>query len=202
MEAWIHLFDMFPNSPSPEFEASLWFSSSSINNSTKTTSIYSFLKLVSKTIDAITTNPSYSSSSSSSIQSKRFMYMQTLSNAVQSRILSFLTTESKRFCKRELCLLAENVWNGNEKVDFWVKKSAYNLLDKMSDSGFSRFSSLNLDGFKEEDEEFLALPNWLQSSSGSKSSFLPWFPLTFDELRECTSLSYIADRDEVMEVEE
>ncbi|KAI3959144.1 hypothetical protein MKX01_023820 [Papaver californicum] len=204
MDAWIHLFDIFFNSPSPEFEASLWFSLNSINNSTTTTSTNSFLKLVTKPIHAITTNPASSSSSSSSIQSKRFMYMQTLPNAGQSRILSFLTTESKRFCKRELCLLAESVLNGNEKVDFWVKKSAHNLLDKMSDSGFSRFSSLNLDGFEEDEEEFLALPNWLQSSSGSKSSVLPWLPLTFDELRECTSLSCIADenRDEVMEVEE
>ncbi|KAI3936697.1 hypothetical protein MKX01_034126 [Papaver californicum] len=168
MEAWIHLFDIFLNSPAPEFEASLWFSSNSINNSTTTTSTNSFLKLLSKPIDAITTNPASYSSSSSSIQSKRFMYIQTLPSAVQSRILSYLTTESKRFCKRELC--------------------------------FSRFSSLNLDGFEEEEEEFLALPNWLLS----KSSVLPWLPLTFDELRECTSLSCIADenRDEVMEVEE
>ncbi|KAI3981879.1 hypothetical protein MKX01_041142 [Papaver californicum] len=190
MEAWIHLFDIFLNSPSPEFEASLWFSSNSINNSTTTTSTNSFLKLIfllkfSCFLD-------------------KFMYIQTLPNAVQSWILSFLTTGGKRFCKRKLCLLAESVLNGNEKVDFWVKKSAHNLLDKMSDSGFSRFSSLNLDGFEEEEEEFLALPNWLQNNSGSKSSVLPWIPLTFDELRECTSLSCIADdnRDEVMEVEE
>ncbi|KAI3915210.1 hypothetical protein MKX01_035469 [Papaver californicum] len=199
MEAWIPLFDIFLNSPSPECEASLWFSSNSLNNSTTTTSTNSFLKLLSKPINTVTTNPS-----SSSVQSKRFMYIQTLPNAVQSQILSFITTESKRFCKRELCLLAENVLNGSETVDFWVKKSAHNLLDKMSDSGFSRFSSLNLDGFEEEEEEFLALPSWLQSSSSNKSSVLPWLPLTFDELRECTSVSCIADenRDEVMEVEE
>ncbi|KAI3984973.1 hypothetical protein MKX01_004741 [Papaver californicum] len=152
MEAWIHLFDIFLNSPSPKFEASLWFSSNSINNSTTTTSTNSFLKLVSKSIDAITTNPASSSSPSSSnfftkifLFLDKFMYIQTLPNAVQSRILSFLTTESKIFCKRELCLLAESVLNGNEKVDFWVNKYAHNLLDKMSDSGFSRFSSLNLD---------------------------------------------------------
>ncbi|KAI3867869.1 hypothetical protein MKW92_050567 [Papaver armeniacum] len=198
MEAWVPLFDIFLNSPSPEFDASLWFSSNSLNNSTTTTSTNSFLKLLSKPIDTISTNPS------SSIRSKRFMYIQTLPDAVQSRILSFLTTESKRFCKRELCLLAENVLNGSENVDFWVKKSAHNLLDKMSDSGFLRFSSLNLNGFEEEDEEFFSLPSCLQSSSNSKSSVLPWLPLTFDELRESASGSCIADEspDEAMEVEE
>ncbi|KAI3847231.1 hypothetical protein MKW92_026951 [Papaver armeniacum] len=198
MEAWVPLFDIFLNSPSPESEASLWFSSNSLNNSTTTISTNSFLKLLSRPIDTISTNPS------SSIQSKRFMYIQTLPDAMQSRILSFLTTESKRFCKRELCLLAENVLNGSQKVDFWVKKSAHNLLDKMSDSGFSGFSALNLNGFKEEEEEFFSLPSCLQSSSNSKSSVLPWLPLTFDELRESASVSCIADEssDEAMEVEE
>ncbi|RZC68272.1 hypothetical protein C5167_031528 [Papaver somniferum] len=198
MEAWVPLFDIFLNSPSPESEASLWFSSNSLNNSTTITSTNSFLKLLSKPINTITTNPS-----SSSIQSKRFLYIQTLPNAIQSRILSFLTIESKRFCKRELCLLAENVLNGNEKVDFWVKKSAHNLLDKMSDSDFRQFPSLNLTGFEEE-EEFFSLPSCLQSSSNSKSSVLPWLPLTFDELRESASVSCIADEspDEAMEVEE
>ncbi|RZC81596.1 hypothetical protein C5167_044169 [Papaver somniferum] len=197
MEAWVPLFDIFLNSPSPEFDASLWFSSNSLTNSTTTTSTNSFLKLLSKPIDTISTNPS------SSIQSKRFLYIQTLPDAVQSRILSFLTTESKRFCKRELCLLAENVLNGSEEVDFWVKKSAHNLLDKMSDSGFRQFSTLNLNGLEEE-EEFFALPSCLQSCSHSKSSVLPWLPLTFDELRESASVSCIADEgsDEAMEVEE
>ncbi|KAI3870392.1 hypothetical protein MKX03_008400 [Papaver bracteatum] len=196
MEAWVPLFDIFLNSPSPEFEASLWFSSNSLNNSTTTTSTNSFLKLLSKPINTITTDPS------SSIQSKRFLYIQTLPDAVQSRILSFLTTESKRFCKKELCLLAENVLNGSEKVDFWVKKSAHNLLDKMSESGFRQFSSMNLNGF--EEEEFFDLPSCLQGSSNSKSSVLPWLPLTFDELSESASVRCTADEspDEAMEVEE
>ncbi|OVA08461.1 Fanconi Anaemia group E protein [Macleaya cordata] len=210
MEAWVPLFDIFLNSPSPEFEASLWFqqsfdASTTTTTTTTSTSTTSFLSLLSKPVDVVTIA---SSSTSSSSQSKRIMYIQTLPNATQSRILSFLTVENQRFCSRDLSSLANNILKENQEVDFWVKKAALNLLDKISNLGFNWISSLSLDFVEETiEEDFHALPNWLQSSTNcSTNPLLPWLPIPYDELRSSSSVSCFVDEndeeDSVMEVEE
>ncbi|KAK9275086.1 hypothetical protein L1049_022345 [Liquidambar formosana] len=151
MESWVPLFDIFLNSPSPEADASRWLqqsfdASSSSSSSTITTA--SFLSLLTKPSDAIVADPS-----SSPPHKKKVLWIQTLPNAVQSRILSFLTLERRRFCTRDLSKLAMNILSGKQEVDFWVKKAARNLLDTLSETNYEWVYGLSLDSVEERVED-------------------------------------------------
>lgn len=58
MEAWVPLFEIFMNAPSPEFEASLWLQQSFNASSTPTITTGSFLSLLTKPCDAVVTDSS------------------------------------------------------------------------------------------------------------------------------------------------
>ncbi|KAF6175320.1 hypothetical protein GIB67_021825 [Kingdonia uniflora] len=197
MEAWVPLFDIFLNSPTPEGEASLWLQQSFDATTTTTTTTGSFLALLSKPIDVVI--------NSSSPISNRIPYIQTLPNALQSRILSFLTVESCRFCARDLTSLANTILKGNQQLDFWVKKSAHNLLDKVSHSDFNWVSSLSLDESNDDEEnveeEFGVLPIWLQCKKSTGNVVLPWLPVSLEELNSSTPVTSSVDEkpDEVVE---
>ncbi|KAA8534859.1 hypothetical protein F0562_029925 [Nyssa sinensis] len=185
MEAWVPLFDIFLNSPCPESEASLWLQQSFNASSTTTTTITtnSFLSLLTRTSDAIVIDSSSSSSPSSPPHTKRVMLIQTLPNAVQSRILSFLTFERQRFCSRDLTKLARKVLSESESIDFWVMKGARQLLDTVSDSNYEWVSSLNLDSEEDRvEDEFESMPSWLKDAARINDSVLPWLPILADEL--------------------
>ncbi|XP_010262175.1 PREDICTED: uncharacterized protein LOC104600751 isoform X2 [Nelumbo nucifera] len=109
-------------------------------------------------------------------------------DVVQSRILSFLTVESSRFCKRDLATLATNILKSNQRLDFWVKKAAHNLLDAVSSST----SSIKVTD--EVEDEFEALPHWLQNMTSKTNSILPWFPLSPDMLNSKSPVCSFADR--------
>ncbi|KAK6944840.1 Fanconi anemia group E protein, C-terminal, partial [Dillenia turbinata] len=184
MEAWKPLFDIFLNSPTPESEASLWFQQSlSTSSTTTSTSTSSFLSLLMKPLNATIINSSASSSSfSHNKRQNPVMWVQSLPNAVQSRILSFLTYEQRRFCSRDLSNLAKNILNDPGGVDFWVNRAAHNLLDSLSQGKCDWISSLDLNSIKGRvDEEFEALPGWLKVETNS-SLLLPWLPMSQDEL--------------------
>ncbi|KAF3439586.1 hypothetical protein FNV43_RR17864 [Rhamnella rubrinervis] len=190
MEAWVPLFDIFLNSPTPESEASLWlnqsFSSSSSAKSPITTA--SFVSLLMRPFDAIVADGSSSSSSSSSYSSsppstRRVMFIQTLPDMVQTRILLFLAVECQRFCQRDLCRLARDVLGGGEELDFWVERAARNLLDAVSDSNYEWISHLSLDSGqgKREQDEFDSVPVWLRDAAVDSDS-LPWLPISPEDL--------------------
>ncbi|KAF5190742.1 fanconi anemia group E protein FANCE protein [Thalictrum thalictroides] len=209
MEAWVPLFDIFLNSPTPESEASRWLQQSFTTSTTTSTSTSSFLSLLSKPVDvAVINNSSDSAPTSSPHQLKCIMWIQTLPNAVQSRILSFLRVDSRRFCKKDLCLLANNILRGNQQLDFWVKKAAHNLLDVVSESNYNWVSSLSLESsdVDQVEEEFETLPSWLQNLNNAPSPILPWLPISYDELRSCDVRStFVDDKQDdncPMEVEE
>ncbi|KAI9192076.1 hypothetical protein LWI28_018020 [Acer negundo] len=181
MESWVPLLDIFLNNPTPETEASLWlqqsFSATSSSSSIPITTS-SFIGLLTKPC-----NVTVDDSSSSSLTTKTVMLIRTLPDFVQSRILSFLVFENKRFCARDLCGLARDVLGGGGEVDFWVKRAACNLLDAMSESNHERISEK-----QEVDEEFESLPGWLKNSVSSHSDlFLPWLPISQDELSSRTA---------------
>ncbi|XP_042491971.1 uncharacterized protein LOC122071660 [Macadamia integrifolia] len=203
MEKWVPLFDIFLNSPCPEGEASLWLEQSfDASAPTSTITTNSFLSLLSKTCDTTVIDPS----PSSPFPSKRVMWIQTLPNAVQSRILSFLAVENRRFCSRDLTALATNILKGESELDFWVKKAALNLLDSITSLNYC--SSSYSVGDTEEEKEFRALPDWLQDMTSTAGSFLPWLPLS-PPVMKSTSLAdcfaYVSsneDGDSFMEVGE
>ncbi|CAH2077575.1 unnamed protein product [Thlaspi arvense] len=181
MEEWIPLFDIFFKSPSPETEASLWldqasnslssFSSSSSSASTASPiNRSSFVSLLKKQCDLIDQN--------SSPPASKILFMETLPNMVQSRILSFLLFEHRRFCGRDLIWLARDMLCGGKEVDFWVHRAAHNLLDTVPEPKFDWISRLDLDSADDEDiiaEEFDSVPDWLSEKA---SSILPWLPLS------------------------
>lgn len=111
------------------------------------------------------------------------MFIQTLPDMVQSRILSFLAFDHERFCKRDLSMLARSMLTDNQGVDFWVKRSARNLLDEVSESNYQWISGLSLDSEEQRlDEEFETLPGWLKSMASADDSVFPWLPLSPGEL--------------------
>ncbi|KAL5728819.1 hypothetical protein ACHQM5_001857 [Ranunculus cassubicifolius] len=193
MEAWIPLFDIFLNSQTPESEASIWLQQS-LNTST------TFLTLLSKPVDTTITN----SSSSPHHTRKRVMWIQTLPNAIQSRILSFLRIDKKRFCTRDLSFIANTILKGNQELDFWVKKAAHNLLDEMSEPSFDLVSGLSLESYGVDavEEEFESLPSWLEGLNNEKCSMLPWLPLSCETLRSSDVYDSFGDENSPVEVGE
>ncbi|RVX05422.1 hypothetical protein CK203_013692 [Vitis vinifera] len=122
------------------------------------------------------------------------MWVQTLPNVVQSRILSFLALEKQRFCSRDLSRLARNVLSGDGEVEFWVKRGARNLLDQVSESSYEWISSLGLDsGGERVNEEFEAMPDWLKDAAGDSDLLLPWLPISPDELNSGTDFVCCGD---------
>ncbi|KAL2553715.1 Fanconi anemia group E protein [Forsythia ovata] len=179
MERWIPLMEIFLNSPCPETEASLWLQKS-FNHSSNSAPISttSFLSLLAKPSDTILIDPS------STPQEKRVMWIKTLPPAVQARILSFLAYDNQRFCKKDLCKLARKMLSEGKGLDFWVKKTAQQLLDIVSISNYQWLSLLNSNlGSEDEngDDEFLSVPDWLRDTAKDSESLLPWLPMSPDE---------------------
>ncbi|GMH03428.1 hypothetical protein Nepgr_005267 [Nepenthes gracilis] len=191
MEAWVPLFNIFLNSSTPEAEASFWLQQSFNASSSATFTTNSFIALLTKLSDAILIDSSSPLSSSSS-DSKRVMLIETLPNLVQTRILSFLAHEHSKFCSRDLFGLVRNVLNGSQPIDFWVRKAAYNLLAKLSQSNPELGYNLNVNSVsKLVGNEFYEMPSWLKDAEDI--FFLPWLPLSLDELKLATFSSASAE---------
>lgn len=117
------------------------------------------------------------------------MFVQTLPNMVQARILSFLAVERQRFCRRDLRRLARDVLSGNDGLDFWVEKAARNLFDTLSESDYKWISGLSLDSGEETaEDEFESVPSWLMESLGSAGNWLPWLPILDEDLMNLRTL--------------
>ncbi|KAD4180471.1 hypothetical protein R6Q59_023664 [Mikania micrantha] len=204
MESWLPLMNIFMNSISPETEASMWFQSSfnSSSNPSISISTASFLSLLMQPIEAVVND---SSSSSSSILCKqRFIWLQTLPNAVQARILSFLAYEHAKFNKQDLTKLARNLLFDATEVDFWVRRAANQLFDVVSDSNFKWVSCLNLDSEEEKfDEKFGSMPGWLIDVASANDSILPWLPISVDDMnKRLPDVTCEDDEDLMVDVED
>ncbi|KAG8489235.1 hypothetical protein CXB51_017264 [Gossypium anomalum] len=181
MEAWVPLFDIFMDSPTPEIEASLWlqqcFNATTLSSSTTTPiTASSFLSLLTKPCNLFVDDSSFSSP----LTPKRIMFIETLPGMVQSRVLSFLALENERFNGKELSKLARSLLSESQGLDFWVKKAARDLLDRVSEpnhvnkwiSGFSLESGEEVVG-----QEFESLPDWLKDMAAGNDPLLYWLPL-------------------------
>uniref|UniRef100_A0A7N0VG22 Fanconi Anaemia group E protein C-terminal domain-containing protein n=1 Tax=Kalanchoe fedtschenkoi TaxID=63787 RepID=A0A7N0VG22_KALFE len=177
MERWKPLLDIFLSSATPESDASLWLKSYSGSASSTGITTLSFISLLTK---PLLVDSSTSPSPSSPPPPKTVMWIQTLPNMVQSRILSFLLLDHSRFCAADLSKLAKNVLRGEREVDFWVRRAARNLLDVLSQtrSGYDRVAS---DEQSKLDDEFQAIPSFLKHAAAAAAhgggSLLPWLPL-------------------------
>ncbi|KAF8034090.1 hypothetical protein BT93_C0389 [Corymbia citriodora subsp. variegata] len=183
MEPWTPLFDIFLSSPTPETDASRWLQESFSPSSTSAAPITtaSFLSLLSKPHDAVAQDHPFPSSPSLA-QTRRVMFIQTLPAMVQSRILSFLAFEHRRFRAADLSSLARGILGGGEEVDFWVARAARHLLDVMPESSYEWISRLGLDsGGERTGDEFESVPVWLKSEVAATRVLLPWLPVSLDE---------------------
>lgn len=100
---------------------------------------------------------------------------------VQSKILSFLLFEYRRFCVSDLVWLAREMLGGGSKVvDFWVQRDAQNLLDKIPKPKFDWISHLDLNSADDDSigEEFNSLPDWLSDKAASTGTIIPWLPVS------------------------
>ncbi|KAK9072019.1 hypothetical protein SSX86_008451 [Deinandra increscens subsp. villosa] len=177
MESWVPLMNIFMNSLSPETEASLWFQSSFNSSSTNIISPASFLSLLLQPTEALVID-----SSSTPSSKQRFIWLQTLPNSVQARVLSFLIYENAKFNKQELSKLARELLFNASEVDFWVRRAAHQLFDVVSDSNFKWVSCLNLDSEEEKfEEKFGSLPAWLNDVATANDPVLPWLPVSADD---------------------
>ncbi|KAM7512966.1 hypothetical protein LguiB_011841 [Lonicera macranthoides] len=199
MESWVPLLDTFLNSTCPETEASLWLQQS-FNPSSNTTTTNSFLSFLAKPTDVIVLDSSSSSYPLPPTNTKRVMWIQTLPNAVQARILSFLASDHRRFCLHKLSNLARAVLSDGQEVEFWVKRAARQLLDRVSDSNYEWVSCFNLDSEEERvNNDFGSLPEWLKDAANTDDLLLPWLPISTDELNVRMPFSAYGD-DEDLEV--
>ncbi|XP_073116646.1 uncharacterized protein [Elaeis guineensis] len=192
MERWVPLLHIFLHSPSPEGEASLWFQNqnqhqhhhSQPNAPPLPPSTSAFLSLLLTPTSALRLE---TSTTSSSPERHELIWIQTLPPTLQSRILSFLAVESNRFCRLRLRSLAAHILGSNtpSSPDFWVQKTALNLLDAVSSSDPTPLEPLlphqhlrqASEEEEEEEEEFYSLPQWLKDSSSATTPLLPWLPL-------------------------
>ncbi|KAL9659766.1 hypothetical protein QQ045_024575 [Rhodiola kirilowii] len=179
MEWWRELLDVFLNSPTPESVASLWLQSSANASSSQSTVVttISFLSLLMNPVETLVID------SVASTPKRSVMWIRTLPNMVQSRILSFLVMDHRRFCARDLSWLAKSMLSGGDEVDFWVKRAARNLLDVLSDLNCDMGSEMSLESDGQRaDDEFEAIPVWLKHAASSCGSLLPWLPFSRTEL--------------------
>ena len=109
----------------------------------------------------------------------RCMWIETLPSAMQSKILSFLTIEHLRFHESDLRTLATNMLK-QPNLDFWVMKSAKNLLNAITQVGF-------LDTHLDMGDEFSSLPEWLKGWNEENSVILPWLPLSQQSISRTAS---------------
>ncbi|XP_010438286.1 PREDICTED: uncharacterized protein LOC104721909 [Camelina sativa] len=177
MEEWIPLFDIFLNSSSPETEASLWLdqASSSSTSSAAAPPINrsSFVSLLKQQCDHQNSSP----------VTKKVLFIETLPNMVQSKILSFLLSEYQRFRVSDLVWLAREIL-ASKAADFWVQRDAQNLLDKIPKPKFDWISHLDLASANDDSfrEEFDSVPDWLTQKAASTGTILPWLPVSFDDV--------------------
>ncbi|CAH9143399.1 unnamed protein product [Cuscuta epithymum] len=191
MESWVPLFNIFLNSTCPETDASLWLQQS-FKLASPSISTTSFISLLTRNIDVNIVDPP-----SPSNHTKSVMWIRTLPDAVQARILSFLSYESGKFRKRDLCSLAEKTLRDGLELDFWVKSAAQQLLDVVSDSKCERASCSELE------DEFGSLPAWLKDVAGKSDKVLPWLPISRNELISRMQFSSSSENDDlVVEIEE
>lgn len=135
------------------------------------------------------------------------MWIQTLPNVVQARVLSFLAFDHKRFSGLDLSTLAKNLLTpDDQEIDFWVKRAARQLLDLVSDSNYDWVSGLSLDSEGEKvDEDFEVLPDWLKQAADADCDIvLSWVPGLSDELntRMPVDTSRNLDDDSLYDVEQ
>ncbi|CAE6169619.1 unnamed protein product [Arabidopsis arenosa] len=180
MEEWIPLLDIFLKSPSPETEASLWLdqasnSSSSSSSAAAPINRSSFVSLLKKQCDQ-----------NSSPATKKVLFIETLPNMVQSKILSFLRFEYQRFFVSDLVWLAREMLGsgGSKVVDFWVQRDAQNLLDRIPKPKFDWITHLDLDSADDGSigEDFDSVPDWLSEKVGSAGTILPWLPVSYNDV--------------------
>ncbi|KAK1437598.1 hypothetical protein QVD17_03392 [Tagetes erecta] len=178
MESWVPLMKILMKSVSPETEASQ-----------SSTCSCSFLSLLMQPTPSKHT----------------FMWLQTLPDTLQARILSFLIYNHTKFNNQLLSKLARELLSNAPApadVDFWVKRGARQLFDVVSHSNFKW--GLNLDSEEEKfEEKFGSMPAWLNDAANANAnpSLLSWLPISVDDDIN-TRMSDVTSQEEEEEEEE
>ncbi|XP_020675779.1 uncharacterized protein LOC110094793 isoform X2 [Dendrobium catenatum] len=183
MEQWLPLFQILLDSPSPEGEASFWLLEQHHELHSPATS--AFLSLL------LSPSPSplhsLSSLTASPSSSNPLIWFQTLPFSIQTRILSLLTAESRRFCPRRLQSLACHIMNSDlpfsaDHPAFWVRRAARNLFDALPGSVLESEQ-------RASENEFDSLPHWLENVAKT-NTLLPWLPVNVSHLKKAAAFEF------------
>ncbi|KAL2649630.1 hypothetical protein R1flu_017758 [Riccia fluitans] len=108
------------------------------------------------------------------------IWMQTLSNAMQTSVLTFLNVEHDHFRSKDLEALARRILQCPMDADFWVLEAAKALLQTSSQDQDLKLSVLYEEQQLFADAEiadYHKLPEWLDTCGESSDSMFGWLPL-------------------------
>ncbi|KAI0524268.1 hypothetical protein KFK09_003634 [Dendrobium nobile] len=182
MEQWLPLFQILLDSPSPEGEASFWLLEQHHELHSPATSAFLSLLLSPSPLHSL------SSLTASPSSSNPLIWFQTLPFSIQTRILSLLAAESRRFCPRRLQSLACHIMNSDlpfsaDHPAFWVRRAARNLFDALPGSVLESEQ-------RASENEFDSLPHWLENVAKTNTPLLPWLPVNVSHLQKAAAFEF------------
>ncbi|XP_074576283.1 uncharacterized protein LOC141832803 [Curcuma longa] len=169
LEEWLPLFQIFLDSATADGDASLWLRNHRRSGRHPTTAFLSLLL-----------SPVPSPHPPSAI------FLQTLPQSLQSRVLSFFAVHHRLFPRSRLRSLAAGVLDYSGPAlgpAFWTSKAAQHLLDAVSCSAPIPSSG------EENDDGIYALPEWLKDPVFASDPLLSWLPIAPGLLPETTGRS-------------
>ncbi|KAH9321545.1 hypothetical protein KI387_016184, partial [Taxus chinensis] len=176
MEQWVTLLQIFLKSTCPVGEASHWLQSHHHRGGPVASGLWKFVPhLLSENVvyyedeEQHTHRPTDTSSSSIG----KCMWIETLPNAMQSSILTFLSVEHGRFRTKDLQALAE-ILMAKPDLDFWVRRAAENLFSTVV--GHIGSAVPTVDRGPEMDA-YNALPEFLNDCRRGSNLPFPWIPV-------------------------
>ncbi|KAG6538844.1 uncharacterized protein LOC122013218 [Zingiber officinale] len=169
LEEWLPLFQIFLDSAAADGDASLWLRNHRRSGQHPTTAFLSLLL-----------------SAAPSLHLPSAIFLQTLPQSLQSRVLSFLAVHHRLFPRSRLRSLAARVLDYSGPAlgpAFWARKAAQHLLDSVS------FSTPVPSSGEENDDGIYALPEWLKDPVFASDPLLTWLPIAPGLLPKTTDRS-------------
>lgn len=159
LEEWLPLFRIFLDAATADGEASLWLRNHRRSRQHPTTAFLSLLL-----------------SAAPSAHHPSAIFLQTLPQSLQSRVLSFLAVHHRLFPRSRVRSLAAHVLDHSGPAlgpAFWARKAAEHLLDAVSCS----FPVPSSGEGNDDDDDIYALPEWLKDPVFASDPLLTWLPI-------------------------
>ncbi|XP_024372571.1 uncharacterized protein [Physcomitrium patens] len=112
------------------------------------------------------------------------LWIQTLPNAMQTNILTFLSAERRHFLSKDLVALASTLL-ATRGIDFWVKLAASNLLNVLNGEPDEKMLCLEQNcapGQNSALEQYSSLPSWIEEYKELRSVLLSGLTLRHEDV--------------------